>query len=110
MSLCCSETSLNSKWVGNELLTTFKKEETAEQRILLPLDLDGYLRDSYVGRYAHELTDRLAADFQGWMTDPDLFDAQLERVVKALRPEWQTAPRGRRSEPATGGAHQSPDG
>jgi hypothetical protein len=30
---------------------------------------------------------RLAGDFTGWKGDADLYDAQFERVVAALRPE-----------------------
>ncbi len=94
--LLCSEASLNSEWVDDELNTIFGLERElgiarrergdTESRIYLviPIDLDGYLRSP---RCDHEWTDRITArvviDLRDWRT-PASYQAGLERVVRAL--------------------------
>jgi hypothetical protein len=38
-----------------------------------------------LGVLATEIKSRVAADFQGWETNKQKFDIQLDRVIKALR-------------------------
>ncbi len=83
--LCCSRASLRSKWVERELNITLDKERQYDRKILLPLNLDGFLFDEYEGKFASELRSRVAADFVGWESDLDRFDDQIKRVYKALR-------------------------
>ena len=57
---------------------------------LIPIDLDGYLFDGYLfdgwdGPKAELVRSRLAADFTGWKTDNDKFEAAFERVIEALK-------------------------
>lgn len=82
--LCCSESSLNSWWVKDEIRKAQDRERKENRLIIIPLNLDGYLFEWDDG-LASDLTTRLAADFTGWEHDNAKFEEQFERVVKALR-------------------------
>ena len=88
--LCCSQASLTSWWVDNEINKAFEKERRlmkergAKMLALIPLNLDGFLCTWTSGK-AEEVKSRLAADFTGWKRSNVKFDAQFERVVLALR-------------------------
>ncbi|MGH1363282.1 MAG: toll/interleukin-1 receptor domain-containing protein [Calditrichia bacterium] len=89
--LCCTEQSLTSWWVDNEIETAFNKEQKLfrerKKKVLslIPLDLDGYLGDGWQSAKKTQVRSRLAADFRGWEKDERIFEAQVERVIKALR-------------------------
>lgn len=88
--LCCSEASLGSWWVGDEIDKALEKErkllKDRGEKVLtiIPLNLDGSLFEWQDGR-ATTLRKRLAADFTGWEHDNAKFEEQFERVVRALR-------------------------
>ncbi len=82
--LCCSETSLNSRWVKDEIRKALERECRDDHDIIIPLMVDRYLLDGWDDGLAADLRSRLAADFTGWEHDNDKFEEQFERVVKAL--------------------------
>jgi len=89
--LCCSESSLKSWWVDNEIGAAFEKEQQlmkereAKVQVLVPLNLDGYLfSDKWKSGYQAQVRRRLAADFTA-TSDAGKFDEQVERLIRALR-------------------------
>ncbi len=83
--LCCSETSLNSWWVKDEIRKAMERERREDRDIIIPLMVDRYLLDGWEDGLAADLRSRLAADFTGWEHDNAKFEEQSERVVEALR-------------------------
>ncbi|QDV20665.1 Secreted effector protein pipB2 [Gimesia panareensis] len=99
--LCASKHSLTSGWVDDELKHAFAKEkqlfkERGEEVLsLIPLNLDGHLFSDWKHPKKNQILERLAADFTSWESDNAKFEAQFERVVKAL----QTKDSGREPDP-----------
>lgn len=88
--LCCSEHSLNSAWVNREMEKALQKEEQlwkkrgCETLAIIPINLDGALFQ-WDGHWKSEIVKRHAPDFTDWEQDNTKFEAEFERVVKALR-------------------------
>jgi hypothetical protein len=102
--LCCSEHSLTSWWVDNEIDSAFEKERRLMKDhgrkilALIPLDLDGYLfSDDYTSGKKQQIKSRLAANFTGWERNNAIFEREIERVIQALR----TGDNGREPPPET---------
>lgn len=90
--LCCSKDALTSWWVDNEIKIAFDKEQHLwrergkEVLALIPLNLDDYLlTGKWQSGLATEVKARLAANFEGWERENARFEAQFERLLKALR-------------------------
>jgi TIR domain/Pentapeptide repeats (8 copies) len=88
--LCCSQASLSSWWVENEINKAFEKERRLMRErgrkvlALIPLNLDGFLFQWTSGK-AEAVKSRLAADFTGWKRSHRRFERGFERLVRALR-------------------------
>lgn len=98
--LCCSENALSSWWVDSELNRAFAKEQELTRKrgrkvlALIPLDLDGFLfSGNWQSGKAEEVRSRTVGDFTHWKTDRVKFDAELERLVNALRADESTRER-----------------
>ena len=81
-----------SKWVEKEIITGLEKEDEltrtrgAKVRVLVPLNLDGYIfSDQWKSGYRAEIRRRLAGDFTGWAADRAKFEEQVENLIRALR-------------------------
>lgn len=91
--LCASKDSLTSWWVDNEIDTAFEKErqifkERAGNQVkaLIPLDLDGFMfSDKWKNAKKKKVLSRVAANFKGWEKDDAKFNAEIQKVIKALR-------------------------
>lgn len=89
--LCCSEGSLTSWWVDNEIEIALAKEQQLwktrgkEVLSLIPLNLDGYMFGDWASAKATQIKSRVAADFTGWDHDNEKFEAQFDKLVRALR-------------------------
>jgi len=90
--LCCSKTSLTSWWVDNEIDTAFEKERRLMRDrgekvlVLIPLDTDGYLLSGeWKSGKEKQVRTRIAGNFKGWKKNNDLFERELEKVIRALR-------------------------
>lgn len=83
--LCCSQFSLTSSWVNEEIRLALDKEQKLNRNVLLPLDIDGYLRRGWSSSDADLLNRRLIADFTDWRSDKPKFERSFELVARALR-------------------------
>lgn len=94
--LCCSQESLTSWWVDNEIAKAFAKEQTLMKEhktkvlALIPLDLDGYLFEgTWDTGKSSQIRERVAADFRGWRKNSAKFQKQIGNVIRALQVEGQ---------------------
>ncbi len=89
--LCCSEAALErSWWVEDEIDRTLDKERElrkhhgAEERLIIPIDLDGHVFNWSNSR-AKILTRRKVADFSDWKPGAQLPEERLLELLEALQ-------------------------
>ena len=86
--LVCSEDSLNSWWVDQELELVFEKErklqkETGEKiGLLIPIRIDDHI-DTWSSGKRMAIKQRVVGDFRGWEDDA-VFEKALDGLVQAL--------------------------
>ena len=83
--LCCSQSSLESWWVKDEIRKAIERERRDGRDIVIPLMLDRYLVDEWQDGLASDVRSRFAPDFGGWTTDHAVFQCGFDRVLDALR-------------------------
>lgn len=89
--LCCSEHSLMSWWVDQEISAALGEEEKLwrerqeQSWVLIPLNLDGYLDDTWQSRYKAQIMQRLVVDFSDWEHRDVHFEEQVETAIRMLQ-------------------------
>ena len=90
--LCCSQDAMASWWVDQEVQKALMKEERLSKErgkeilALIPLNLDDHIfKPDWTDWKQQHLITRMAPDFTGWDKDNAKFEAQLEKVIQALR-------------------------
>ena len=88
--LCASRESLSSWWCDAEVSKAFEKERRLSAqlgrkiRVLVPLDLDGFMFEWQSGM-ATELRRRLAADLRGSTVGDEKWETAMEALARAMR-------------------------
>ena len=92
--LCASKNSLSSWWVQETIDSAFeaeqrlKKEEGRDLRILLPLNLDGFMfSGDWNSPHEKAVAARVAGDFVGWRRNKSKFVDELEHILLAIKGE-----------------------
>ena len=83
--VCCSQASLGSRWVRDELRVAQQEEHRRGSPIVIPVLLDRFLLDGWVDDLADELRSRVAVDFAEWERSPQEFNRAFMKLYKALR-------------------------
>lgn len=89
--LCCSQSSLSSWWVDNEIDLAFAKERKLMQEngqkvwLLIPLNLDGYMFSAdWKSGKAQQVKSRISADFTNRERDSSKIEEHFQRLLRAL--------------------------
>jgi len=89
---CASKHSLTIPSVKYTLEQVFAKENRLYRKrdqnlySIIPLNLDGYmLSEKWQHPNKNLIIERLYANFGGWENDNDLYETQVEKMIKALR-------------------------
>jgi len=102
--LCCSEHSLTTFWIAQEILAAIDGEREFETPSLWPLDIDGYLfsdiyKDGHptTGGFQFRFGDinwqsSEVLDFSGWERDNRGFDKRMRMVASLVERPLHVAP------------------
>lgn len=90
--LCCSQNSLSSWWVNNEIAVAFDEERRLTKQHghivhkLIPVLLDDYFfSDSFKHGLRVQMRDRYIADFRGWQNDDNVLKSEIAKLIEGLR-------------------------
>ena len=95
--LCCSENSLTSWWVDNEIKILLEKEQQLTKDkgkrywLLMPVDLDGRVWDWESG-ISTQLKVRYIVKAQDWENNPAVLKETCRLITRALRVDNRPAP------------------
>ena len=81
----CSEHSLRSPSVVQEIELALEREADDGQQVLYPINIDDFLCDAWRHPAAEALRERLIGDFRGWSHDAERYSAQLEQLIEVLK-------------------------
>lgn len=83
--LCCSQSSLESWWVQDEVRKVMEIERQSKPGLrIIPILLDNYLLEGWNDGLAADLRSRVGLDFKGWNLQGN-WEAEVEKLVEALR-------------------------
>ena len=93
--LILSPNSMNSNWVGSEIIRAKKKEDRQDSQMLFPVGIVPYQKiqdweffDSDSGRdLAREIREYFIPDFSLWKSDHDAYSKAFERLLRDLKAE-----------------------
>ena len=83
--VCCSQTSLGSSWVKDELRVAQEEERRLGIPIVIPVMLDRFLLDGWDDDLAADLRSRVVVDFINWEKSPQHFNIAFMKLYKALK-------------------------
>lgn len=91
--LILSPDSMNSNWVGSEIIRAKKKEDRQDSQMLFPLSIvpfqkikDWEFFDSDSGRdLAREIREYFIPDFSLWKSDHDAYSKAFDRLLRDLK-------------------------
>ncbi len=91
--LILSPNSMNSDWVGSEIIRAKKKEDRQGFQMLFPVSIAHYDKitdweffDSDTGRdLAREIREYFIPDFSLWKSDHDAYSKAFERLLRDLK-------------------------
>lgn len=83
--LCCSQSSLESWWVQDEVRKVMEIERQSKAGLrIIPILLDDYLVESWNDGLAADLRSRLGLNFKNWNSQSD-WGAGVRRLLEALK-------------------------
>ena len=88
--LCCSEASLTSWWVDQEIEKALQKEERLWKErgekilVLVPIRIDDFVFDGWESGKKSTVTSRHIGDFRNWDGDQKRFKEEFDRLIKGL--------------------------
>lgn len=91
--LILSPNSMDSNWVGSEIIRAKKKEDRQDSQMLFPVSIVQYQKiqdweffDSDSGRdLAREIREYFIPDFSLWKSDHDAYSKAFERLLRDLK-------------------------
>ena len=82
--LCCSQESLESWWVQDEIRKIHEIERQKNENRIIPILLDKYLLDEWNNGLASDLRSRLGVSFLNWKPHKT-FDMEFSKIMHALQ-------------------------